>query len=61
MLVNGHAFPEVETLHIDIHYKDRAILYQNLGNGKFVDDSSEHAGPAFREAFFARRGLRRYR
>lgn len=44
-LVNGHAFPEVDTLHIDIHSKERAILYQNLGNGKFRDISG-HAGPA---------------
>src|SRR5262249_27561812 len=27
MLVNGHVFPEVDRLHIDVHYKDRAILY----------------------------------
>jgi hypothetical protein len=48
MLVNGHAFPEVESLHIDIHYKDRAILYHNLRNGKFQDISNT-AGPAFLE------------
>jgi len=52
-LVNGHAFPEVEKLHIDIHYKDRAILYQNSGNGKF-SDVSQQAGPAFRELHSAR-------
>ena len=45
-LVNGHVFPEVETLHTDIHYKDKAILYENLHNGKFRDISDE-AGPAF--------------
>jgi len=44
LLVNGHVFPEVEALHIDIHYKDRAILYQNLGDGKFRD-ISQTAGP----------------
>ena len=52
-LVNGHAFPEVEKLHIDIHYKDRAILYQNSGNGKF-SDVSQQAGPAFRELHSSR-------
>ena len=46
MLVNGHVFPEVEHLHIDIHYKDRAILYHNLQNGKFAD-VSKTSGPAF--------------
>jgi hypothetical protein len=45
-LVNGHVFPEVEKLHIDIRYKDRAILYENLHNGKFRD-VSQAAGPAF--------------
>jgi len=53
MLVNGHVFPEVEKLHIDIHFKDRAILYQNLGNGKFKDVTKE-AGPAFNELHSAR-------
>jgi hypothetical protein len=52
-LVNGHAFPEVDKLHIDIHYKDRAILYQNLGTGKFRDVSSQ-SGPAFRELHSSR-------
>ena len=60
-LVNGHAFPEVESLHIDIHYKDRAILYRNLTNGKF-QDVSEQSGPAFLEtALIAWRGFRRLR
>jgi len=53
LLVNGHVFPEVEKLHIDIHYKDRAILYQNLSNGKFKDVTKE-AGPAFGELHSAR-------
>lgn len=43
-LVNGHAFPEVDSLNIDIHYKDRAILYHNEGGGKFRD-ISDQAGP----------------
>jgi hypothetical protein len=47
-LVNGHVFPEVEKLGIDIHYKDRAILYENLGKGIFRD-VSRTAGPAFLE------------
>lgn len=52
-LVNGHAFPEVDRLGIDIHYKDRAILYQNLENGKFRD-VSEHAGPGVLERHSSR-------
>jgi len=53
LLVNGHAFPEVEKLHIDIHYKDHAILYRNLRNAKF-QDISQSAGPAFSERHSAR-------
>lgn len=53
LLVNGHVFPEVESLHIDIHYRDRAILYQNLGNGRFRD-ISQNAGPALMEKHSSR-------
>ena len=53
LLVNGHVFPEVESLHIDIHYKDRAILYQNLGNASFRDVSRD-AGPALSELHSSR-------
>ena len=52
-LVNGHVFPEVEKLHIDIHYKDRAILYENLGGGRFRD-ISQSAGPALAEKHSSR-------
>jgi hypothetical protein len=52
-LVNGHVFPEIETLHTDIHYKDQPILYENVRNGKFRDISRE-AGPAFLEKHSSR-------
>jgi hypothetical protein len=50
--VNGHAFPEVDRLKIDIHYKERAILYRNE-RGKFVD-ISESAGAGIMEKHSAR-------
>ncbi len=53
LLVNGHAFPEVDSLHLDIHYKDRAILYRNLGGGKFRD-ISQSAGPGLLEKHSSR-------
>jgi hypothetical protein len=40
LLVNGHVFPEVERLNTDIHFKDHAILYRNLGNGRYADISA---------------------
>jgi hypothetical protein len=46
-------FPEIEKLHIDIHFKDRAILYHNLGSGAFKD-ISEHAGPGILERHSSR-------
>ena len=52
LLVNGHAFPEVDRLKIDIHYRERAILYRNE-RGKFVD-ISEAAGPGILESHSSR-------
>ena len=52
LLVNGHAFPEVDRLNIDIHYKERAILYHN-DHGKFAD-VSEHSGPGIAERHSSR-------
>ena len=43
LLVNGHVFPEIDRKNLDIHFKDRRILYRNLKNGKF-EDISEKAG-----------------
>jgi hypothetical protein len=53
LLVNGHVFPEVDRLGIDVHYKDRAILYRNSGRGKLID-ISESAGPGILEKHSAR-------
>jgi hypothetical protein len=47
-LVNGHVFPEVDRLNIDIRYRERPILYRNAGNGRF-DDISEKSGPGLLE------------
>jgi enediyne biosynthesis protein E4 len=53
LLVNGHAFPEVDRLGIDIHYREHPILYKNLGGGKFRDISAI-AGPALLEKHSSR-------
>ena len=52
LLVNGHAFPEVDRLKLDIHYRERAILYRN-NRGKFAD-ISESAGPGILETHSSR-------
>jgi hypothetical protein len=53
LLVNGHVFPEVETLDTDIRYRDQAILYHNQGNGTYAD-LSQTAGPGIVEKHAAR-------
>jgi hypothetical protein len=53
LLVNGHVFPEVETLDTDIRYRDQAILYHNQGDGTYADRSTQ-AGPGIREKHAAR-------
>jgi len=50
--VNGHAFPEVDRLKIDIQYRERAILYRN-DHGRFVD-ISELSGPGIVERHSSR-------
>ncbi len=42
---NGHVFPEVDTRRLHVTFKERKILYKNLGQGRFIDISSA-SGPA---------------
>jgi hypothetical protein len=42
---NGHVFPEVDTRRLHVAFKERKILYKNLGQGRFIDISST-SGPA---------------
>jgi hypothetical protein len=53
LLVNGHVFPEVDRLGLDIRYKDHAILYRNLGTGRFADISGS-AGAGLKEPHSSR-------
>ena len=52
LLVNGHVFPEVDRLGIDIRFRDHALLYRNVG-GKF-EDITAAAGPGLAERQSAR-------
>jgi hypothetical protein len=53
LLVNGHVYPEVDSLKIGIDYKEPKVLYHNRGNGLFAD-VSQAAGPGITEATAAR-------
>jgi enediyne biosynthesis protein E4 len=55
LLVNGHVFPEVDRKALDIHFKDRRILYRNLHDGTF-EDVSERSGPGI-TAWHSSRGM----
>ena len=38
---NGHIYPEIDRLALDIRYHQRKIVYHNLGNGRFEDVSQQ--------------------
>jgi hypothetical protein len=46
--VNGHVYPQVDTLSSGARYREPKLLYFNQGNGTFCD-ASDHAGPALLE------------
>jgi len=43
-LTNGHVYPEVIQLKTEAGYKQRKVVYRNVGNGRFLD-VSERLGP----------------
>jgi enediyne biosynthesis protein E4 len=45
---NGHVYPEVREKASESGYRERKVLYRNLGNGKF-EDVSLNAGPGILE------------
>ena len=54
LLVNGHVFPEVETLvDSDLSYREPPVLYRSLQGRKF-EDISASAGPGMRQERAAR-------
>jgi hypothetical protein len=42
---NGHVFPEVDTRRLHVTFKEKKIVYKNLGNGRFTDVTAS-TGPA---------------
>jgi hypothetical protein len=48
MTCNGHVYPEVREKASESGYRERKVLYHNLGSGKF-EDVSQEAGPGILE------------
>jgi len=44
-LTNGHVYPEVSQLKTEAGYKQRKVIYRNLGNGRFADISERLGSP----------------
>jgi len=42
---NGHIYPEIKNLPLDIKYAEPKVLYRNLRNGHFEDVTAHAAGP----------------
>ncbi|HEX8181280.1 MAG TPA: CRTAC1 family protein [Pyrinomonadaceae bacterium] len=45
LVVNGHVYPQIDTLAAGARYRQPKLLHLNLGNGTFCD-ASRQAGPA---------------
>ncbi len=45
ILANGHIYPEVDRASLGDKYRQKTLIYRNLGNGRFTDVTSQ-AGPA---------------
>ena len=54
-VVNGHVFPEIDKKTTALRFRQRAILYHNLRDGRFADISAQ-AGPGI-AAVHSARGL----
>jgi hypothetical protein len=45
IVANGHVYPEVDRSPVGDRYRQKTLLYRNLGNGRF-EDITNTAGPA---------------
>jgi hypothetical protein len=46
VMANGHVYPEIDGSPIGETYRQKTLLYRNLGNGRFADITAS-AGPGF--------------
>lgn len=55
IIANGHVYPEVDRSAVGDRYRQKTLLYHNLGNGRF-EDITKSGGPAL-ETLRPARGL----
>ncbi len=48
-LVNGHVYPEVDSLKSEAGYKQPKVVYHNLHNGRFADVTAQLGAPVTTE------------
>jgi hypothetical protein len=53
LIANGHVYPGIDKVEFGASYKQRKLLYRNLGNGKFAD-VTDAGGPGILTARSAR-------
>lgn len=53
VIVNGHIYPSIERLNLEISYKQEKNIYWNLRNGAFLDISAQ-TGPGILDRYSAR-------
>jgi hypothetical protein len=53
LMVNGHLTPEIDAAAGDSRFRQRKLLYRNLGNGRF-EEISLQSGPGFSELHSSR-------
>jgi hypothetical protein len=46
VMANGHVYPEIDRSPLGETYRQKTLLYRNLGNGRFAD-ITDSAGPGF--------------
>jgi hypothetical protein len=46
VIANGHVYPEIDRSAVGETYRQKTLLYRNLGNGRFADITAS-AGPGF--------------
>lgn len=46
VIANGHVYPEIDRSPVGETYRQKTLLYHNLGNGRFADVTAS-AGPGF--------------